>query len=82
MVIIPLVYLSNTLLAMYSTMATVKPSAAPPMAQSTSLLLPNICLPLLDGRTWLWLTASSGAAEVSEVILNVMKTNCGKSLMR
>ena len=54
---------------MYSTIATVKPSAAPPMAQSTSLLLPNICLPLLAGRTWLWLAASSGVTEDKEVIL-------------
>ena len=63
-------------------MATVKPSAAPPMAQSTSLLLPNICLPLLDGRTWLWLTASSGATEVNEVIWNLVKPSSRKSLMR
>ena len=81
MVTFSIIYLSNTLLAMYSTIATVKPSAAPPMAQSTSLLLPKICLPLLEGRTGLWLTDSSGVTGDNEVILPVLQT-AGGSLVR
>ena len=77
MITFSLMYLSNTLLAMYSTIATVKPSAAPPMAQSTSLLLPKICLPVLagrTGRTGLWLTDRSGLTGDNEVILPVLKS--------
>ena len=54
-------HLSNTLLAMYSTMATVRPSAAPPSAQLTSLLWPSMrCVSSGRGRRGCEASSCSG----------------------
>ena len=64
-------HLSNTLLAMYSTMATVRPSAAPPSAQLTSLLCPSMrCVS--SGRGMRGCEASSCSGEPCGAVTDML----------